>query len=59
MKHLFNESVKSIETYIMFRIKQETARLERELIAKNRAPIALAMGAPVAPPPKLVYDILR
>lgn len=59
MKHLFNESVKSIETYIMFRIKQETARLENELVAKNRAPIALAMGAPVAPPPSLVYEVLK
>ena len=55
MKELFNEYVKSIETYIMFQIKQETARLTQELKAKNRAPIALAMGAPVAPPPEFVY----
>lgn len=59
MKHLFNESVKSIETYIMFRIKQETTRLEQELISKNRSPIALAMGAPVAPPPQLVFDVMK
>ena len=58
MKELFNESVKSIETYIMFQIKQETANLKSELEAKGRAPIALAMGAPVAPPPKFVYDSL-
>lgn len=58
MKELFNESVKSIETYIMFQIKQETAKLKPELESKNRAPIALAMGAPVAPPPKFVYDKL-
>jgi len=59
MKELFNESVKSIETYIMFQIKQETTRLTPELEAKNRAPIALAMGAPVEPPPKFVYDKLQ
>ena len=54
----FNEYVKSIETYIMFRIKQEAARLAPQLEAKGRAPIALAMGAPVAAPPKYVYDTL-
>ncbi len=58
MKELFNEYVKSIDTYIMFRIKQEAARLTPELEAKGRAPIALAMGAPVAPPPQFVYDKL-
>ena len=42
----------------MFRIKQEAARLAPELEAKGRAPIALAMGAPVAPPPQFVYDKL-
>lgn len=58
MKEHFNEYVKSIETYIMFRIKQEAARLAPELEAKGRAPIALAMGAPVAPPPQFVHDKL-
>lgn len=58
MRELFNEHVKSIETYIMFQIKQETARLKPELEAKGRAPIALAMGAPAEPPPKFVYDRL-
>ena len=58
MKELFNEYVKSIETYIMFQIKQEAARLTPELEAKGRSPIALAMGAPVAPPPELVYQKL-
>lgn len=58
MKEHFNEYVKSIETYIMFRIKHEAARLAPELEAKGRAPIALAMGAPVAPPPQFVYDKL-
>lgn len=58
MKELFNEYVKSIDTYIMFRIKQEAARLTPELEAKGRSPIALAMGAPVAAPPKFVYEKL-
>lgn len=56
MENLFNEYVKSIETYIMFQIKQETARLTPELEKKDRSPIALAMGAPVAPPPQKVYE---
>ena len=58
MKELFNEYVKSIDTYIMFRIKQKAAQLKPELEAKDRAPIALAMGAPVAPPPEFVYKKL-
>lgn len=56
MKELFNEYAKSIETYIMFQIKQEAARLTPELEEKGRKPIALAMGAPVAPPPEKVYE---
>ncbi len=51
----FNEFVKDIETYIMFQIKQRAAELTDELKAKDRAPIALAMGAPVAKPPEFVY----
>lgn len=58
MKELFNEYVKSIETYIMFQIKQNAAKLAPELTAKGREPIALAMGAPVEPPPKFVQDTL-
>ena len=56
MKELFNEYAKSIETYIMFQIKQEAAKLTPQLEEKGRSPIALAMGAPVAPPPKKVYE---
>lgn len=59
MKHLFNEYVQSLETYIMFQIKQETLRLKPELEAKNRAPIALDMGAPVQAPPKFVVGKLK
>lgn len=59
MKHLFNDYVQSLETYIMFQIKQETQRLKPELEAKNRAPIALDMGAPVQAPPKFVIEKLK
>lgn len=59
MKHLFNDYVQSLETYIMFQIKQETQRLKPELEAKNRAPIALDMGAPVQAPPQFVIDKLK
>lgn len=58
MKELFNEYVKSIDTYIMFKIKQEATALTPELEKKGKPPIALAMGAPVEPPPKFVYEKL-
>lgn len=59
MKELFNQYVQSLETYIMFQIGEEVARLKPELEAKGRAPISLSMGAPVAPPPKFVIDKLK
>lgn len=59
MKELFNDYVQTLETYIMFQIKQETLRLKPELEAKNRAPIALDMGAPVQAPPKFVIDKIK
>ncbi len=58
MKEFFNNYVQSLETYIMFRIKQKTAELTEELTAKNRAPIALSMGAPVESPPQFAIDKL-
>ncbi len=58
MKELFNNYVQSLETYIMFQIKQETQRLTPELKAKDRAPISLSMGAPVERPPQFVNDKL-
>ena len=58
MKELFNDYVQSLETYIMFQIKQETQRLTPELTAKGRKPISLAMGAPVTAPPKFVHEKL-
>ncbi len=58
MKELFNDYVQSLETYIMFQIKQETQRLTPELTAKGRKPISLSMGAPMQAPPKFVHDKL-
>ena len=59
MQEKFNSYVQSIETYIMFRIKEKVAQLTPELKAKNRAPISLAMGAPTQAPPKFVVDSLK
>ena len=58
MKEFFNDYVQTIETYIMFRIKETVAKLTPELTAKNRAPIMLSMGAPTARPPKKIIDAL-
>lgn len=49
----------SLDTYIMFKLKEETARLKPELTAKNRAPISLSMGAPTANPPKALVERLK
>lgn len=59
MKELFNDYVQSLETYIMFQITEEIARLKPELIKKNRSPISLSMGAPVKNPPQFVIDKLK
>ncbi len=59
MKELFNEYVQSIETYIMVQIKQKTLELTPELIKKDRAPIALDIGAPTDNPPKYVIEKLK
>ena len=58
MKELFNDYVQSLETYIMFQIKQKTLALKDELIAKGRTPISLDMGAPVKNPPAIVKQTL-
>ena len=58
MKEIFNDYVQSLETYIMFRIKQRTAELTPMLKEKGRSPISLSMGAPVDPPPQFVIDKL-
>ena len=59
MKELFNQYVQSLETYIMFQITEEAARLKPELDAKGRSPISLSMGAPVKNPPQFVIDKLK
>ncbi|MCI1274203.1 MAG: aminotransferase class I/II-fold pyridoxal phosphate-dependent enzyme [Clostridiaceae bacterium] len=57
--NLFNEQVMNLDTYIMFKLKEQTAKLTPELTKKNRAPISLAMGAPTAKPPKKVIEDLK
>src|SRR5574344_1306237 len=59
MKELFNNYVQTLETYIMFSIGEEVARITPELEAKGRSPIKLSMGAPVKTPPKFVLDKLK
>ena len=60
MQNLFNDYVQSLETYIMFRIKETVVKITPELIKKNRKPILLSMGAPTADPPKkLIEDMKR
>ena len=59
IKKLYSDYVKTLETYIMFRIKQEKIRLTPELTAKGRTPIDLSMGAPVQNPPEFVINALK
>ncbi len=59
MREFFNDYVQSLETYIMFRIKETVTKITPELISKNRAPIALSMGAPTANPPQKAIDDLK
>lgn len=58
MQEKFNNYVQSLETYIMFRIKETVAKITPELKAKNRAPIALSMGAPTQSPPEFAIKSL-
>lgn len=59
IKSLYSDYVKTLETYIMFRIKQEMTRLTPELNAKNRTPINLSIGAPTQAPPEFVINALK
>ena len=59
MKEKFNHYVQGLETYIMFYIKETVAKITPELVAKNRAPIALSMGAPTAAPPAYVVNRMK
>ena len=59
IKALYSDYVKTLDTYIMFKIKQQTVKLTPELVAKNRSPIMLSIGAPTTRPPEFVIDALR
>lgn len=59
MENLFNEDVKSLETYIMVKLKEKTAKLSEGLTKKGRAPISLSMGAPTANPPAILIEKLK
>ena len=59
MQELFNDYIQTLDTYIMFRIKETVARITPELKEKSRAPISLAMGAPTQNPPKFVIDAFK
>ena len=59
MKTLFNDNVNNLEAYIMFRIKEKVNSITPELVAKNRAPISLSMGAPTKNPPEFVINALK
>lgn len=59
LKSKFNNCVQSLETYIMFQIKQRQIELTEELTKKGRKPIALSMGAPVDMIPMYAVDTLK
>lgn len=57
-ENLFNNETMQLENYIMFRLKEDAARLTPELVKRDRKPIFLSMGAPTAnPPQKLLNDL--
>ncbi len=56
---LFNKDVMSLDTYIMFKLKEKTDELREELTKRNRAPIALSMGAPTMMPPKKLINRVK
>lgn len=55
-KSIFNNKVTTMSNYIMFEIKAKQIELTPMLKAKNRAPIALSMGAPVERVPEFVIE---
>ena len=52
IKALYSDYVKTLETYIMFKIKQKTVALTPELLKKDRKPIMLSIGSPTTRPPE-------
>ncbi len=59
IKSLYSEYVKTLDTYIMFKIKQKTVKLTPELLKKDRKPIMLSIGAPTTRPPEFVIDAIK
>ena len=55
-KTIFNNDIQNMKNYIMFEIKAKQIELTPMLKAKNRAPIALSMGAPVDRIPQFAFD---
>ena len=55
-KTIFNNKIQNMKNYIMFEIKAKQNELTPMLKSKNRAPIALSMGAPVDSIPKFAHD---
>ena len=53
-ENIYNKILSTMKNYIMFEIKAKQIALTPELKAKNRAPIALSMGAPIEPVPDFV-----
>lgn len=54
-KTLFNNEIQNMKNYIMFEIKARQNELSEMLKEKNRAPIALSMGAPVDKIPEFAH----
>ncbi len=59
LKAKFNDYVQSLETYIMFQIKQKQIELTDDLTKKGRKPIPLSMGAPVDMVPEFAVETLK
>ena len=55
-KEIFNNEIKNMKNYIMFEIKAKQIELTPMLKAKNRAPIALSMGAPIERIPEFAIN---
>ncbi len=58
-EELFNNKIKNMSNYIMFVIKAKQLELTPALKEKNRAPIALSMGAPVEAVPEFVKEKIK
>ena len=54
-KTLFNNEIQNMKNYIMFEIKARQNELTPMLKEKNRAPIAMSMGAPVDKIPEFAH----